>query len=91
MRTETLALVRAKILRGLINRISLRCEERQEGDLRIISRAELVGIAVVDDPQYEQSLVSASHLEGKSPHGVGRTLRGNIPSEKSARMSMFAR
>ena len=77
--TETISLVRAKILRGLSIEFHAR-EERLDGDLRIISRAELMAVAVVDDPQYEQSIVSAREKENRARRG--RTLRGNIPSGK---------
>ena len=77
--TETLSLVRAKILRGLSIEFHAR-EERLDGDLRIISRAELMAVAVVDDPQYEKSLVSAREREERQKRL--KTLRGNIPSGK---------
>ena len=59
---ETLALVKGKILRGLSVEFHAR-EERQDGDLRIIERAQLVGVGVVDSPSYPQSLVEARGLE----------------------------
>ena len=77
--TETLSLVRAKILRGLSIEFHA-LQERQDADLRIIEKARLVGIAVVDDPQYEQSIVSARHLEERRRRQ--RTLRGRIPAKK---------
>ena len=74
---ETLALVRGKILRGLSVEF-FATAERQAGDMRIIEKAQLVGVGVVDDPQYPKSLVSAraKELRAKS----GRTLRARIPS-----------
>ena len=77
--TETISLVRAKILRGLSIEFHAR-EERLDGDLRIISRAELMAVAVVDDPQYEQSRVSAREKENRAKRL--RTIRGNIPAKK---------
>ena len=56
---EALRLVRANILRGLSIEFFPQAE-RQSGDLRIIERAQLIGVAVVDSPQYEQSLVAAA-------------------------------
>ena len=73
---ETLALVRSKILRGLSIEFHAK-QERQDGDLRIIERAQLVGVGVVDSPQYGESLVEAR------AQGRLRTMRGNIPSGKA--------
>ena len=77
---ETLELVRSKILRGLSIEFHATAE-RAEGDLRIIEKAHLVGVGVVDDPQYEQSLVTAREKENRAKRL--RTIRGNIPSGKS--------
>ena len=56
--SDVLALVRAGVLRGLS--IEFRAtQERNEGDLRIIERAELVGVGVVDSPAYPASTVEA--------------------------------
>lgn len=55
---DTLALVRAKILRGLSIEFFPEAE-RQSGEMRIIEKARLVGVGVVDSPQYPQSLVEA--------------------------------
>ena len=75
---ETLALVRGKVLRGLSVEF-FATAERQSGDMRIIEKARLVGVGVVDDPQYPQSLVQAraKELRAKS----GRTLRARIPAK----------
>ena len=72
---ETLTLIREKILRGLSIEFHATAE-RQSGDLRIIGKARLVGVGVVDDPQYPQSLVQAraKELRAKS----GRTLRAGF-------------
>ena len=77
---ETLALVRAKILRGLSIEFHA-LSERFEADLRIIERAQLVGVGVVDSPSYPQSLVAA-RAEERAP-GRLRTLRGSIPANKA--------
>ena len=77
---ETLALVRAKILRGLSIEFHA-LSERFEADLRIIERAHLVGVGVVDSPSYPQSLVAA-RAEERAP-GRLRTMRGSIPAEKA--------
>ena len=73
---ETLALVRGKILRGLSVEF-LATAERQAGDMRIIEKAQLVGVGVVDDPQYPKSLVQARAKELRARSG--RTLRATIP------------
>ncbi len=78
--TETIALVKAKILRGLSIEFHSR-QEHQDGDIRIIEKAQLVGVAVVDDPQYEQSIVSARQREERAKRL--RTIRGNIPAKRA--------
>ena len=55
---EVLVLVREKILRGLSVEFFPKAE-RQDGDMRIIEKAILSGVGVVDSPQYEQSLAYA--------------------------------
>ena len=55
---DVLELVRAKVMRGLsIEFVAL--TERSETDLRIIERARLVGIGVVDTPAYPASAIEA--------------------------------
>ena len=48
-----------------------------------------MAVAVVDDPQYEKSLVTAREKENRAKRL--RTIRGNIPSGKALGMPMFAR
>lgn len=55
---DVLTLVRQGVLRGLSLEFTAK-EESYEGDLRVISRAALQGVAVVDKPAYPDSLVSA--------------------------------
>ena len=56
--TQALADVRARLLRGLsVEFHALR--ERFEGSLRIIERARLVRLSLVDDPAYPASAVEA--------------------------------
>lgn len=76
---DTLTLVREKILRGLSIEFHSTAE-RGEGDLRIIEKARLVGVAVVDEPQYPQSLVEAREAEMRAKRL--RTIRGRIPAKK---------
>ena len=78
---EALRLVRANILRGLSIEFFPQAE-RQSGDLRIIERAQLIGVAVVDSPQYEQSLVAAREHEERQARRL-RTYRGSIPANKA--------
>lgn len=55
---DTLALVRAGVLRGLS--VEFRpIAEREEGGVRVIERAALSGMAVVDRPAYPASTVAA--------------------------------
>ena len=68
---DTLELVRRRILRGLsIEFETLR--ERQDGQRRIIERAELSGLAVVDRPAYRSSTIEAR----SEIRRVGRGLSG---------------
>ena len=64
---DTLALVRARVLRGLS--LEFRAvSERMEADVRVIEEAELVGIGVVDRPAYDDSLVTAMRAQyGPAP------------------------
>ena len=60
---DTLALIRAKVLRGLsIEFVAVR--DRREGNLRIVEAAKLRGVAVVDSPAYPGSAVAA---RGRQP------------------------
>lgn len=77
--SETLTLIRSKVLRGLSIEF-VASAERAEGDLRIIERANLSGVAVVDSGQYPQSLVQAREAEMRAKRL--RTVRGRIPSKK---------
>ena len=55
---DTLALVEAKVLRGFsLEFVSL--EERMEGPTRILVKARLAGLAVVDRPAYRASTIAA--------------------------------
>ena len=55
---DTLTLVRAGVLRGLS--VEFRAVvERMEGETRVISRATLGAVSVVDEPAYPQSEVAA--------------------------------
>lgn len=70
---DILALVRAGVMRGLS--IEFRAvAERFEGGVRVIERAVLSGIGVVDTPAYPQS-----EVEARRRHGEWRTwVRGGI-------------
>ena len=76
---ETLSLVRGKILRGLSVEF-FPVSERQKGDLRIIEKAHLVAVAVVDSGQYPASEVQARALEMESRARSGRSLSFRIPA-----------
>ena len=65
---DTLALVRAGILRGLSIEFAP-VSERMDGAVRVISAAKLSGIAVVDSAAYSQSEVQAraAHMRTLEP------------------------
>ena len=67
-------LVQAGVLQGLSIEFNAIEEEHRNG-LRVISKAELVGVAVVDRPAYPASTVEARSL-------MGRTLRVHLPTGK---------
>ena len=72
---DVLVLVRQTILRGLSVEFYTEAE-RTEGDVRIIEKATLVGIGVVDSPAYSQSEVSAVSARMKATRPPApRTLR----------------
>ena len=71
---DVLALVRSGVLRGLSIEFSAQAERLEEVDLRIVERAKLSAISVVDRPQYETSTVQArrrggSFLKARVPYG----------------------
>ena len=76
---ETLALVRSKVLRGLSVEFYSRLDHL-EGDMRVIQKADLVGISVVDSGSYPASLVSARAAAMQTRAKSGRTLRARIPA-----------
>ena len=67
---DALELVRAGVYAGLSVEMRV-TEERMQGDLRIVQRAELVGLSVVDRPVYEDSTVAAMRarfaVEARTP------------------------
>ena len=63
---DTLALVEARVLRGFsIEFVPI--EERMEAATRVLVKARLTGLAVVDRPAYQQSVVSARADEVEAP------------------------
>ena len=63
---DAIELVKSKILRGLS--IEFRAvKERMEGKTRIIERAELHAVAIVDSPAYPQSEIQARMKEAPKP------------------------
>ena len=54
---DVMALVRAGVLRGASVEFHSRTE-RYEGDLAVVERAKLVGLAIVDSPAYPESVIA---------------------------------
>ena len=59
---DTLALVRSKVLRGLSIEFKA-LQERMESGVRVVTRAILKGVAVVDTGAYPLSVVAARHAQ----------------------------
>lgn len=62
---DTLSLVRGKVLRGLSVEF-LPTAEHDENGVRVIERALLTGLSVVDKPAYDSSTVAARWLEPRN-------------------------
>ena len=69
---DTVALVRAGIMRGLSVEFVPE-DEWLDGDVRVIRRARMVGVGVCDDGAYPESEVTAmrARMMGVAPEGVG--------------------
>ena len=74
---DTLALVKAGVLRGLS--IEFRAvAERFDGGIRVIERAALAGIGVVDTPAYSESEVEARRRGGGGRRERRTWVRGGV-------------
>ena len=70
---DVLALVRAKVVRGLsVEFVAL--QERSEANVRVIERARLVGIGVVDTPAYPASAIEARRAAAVVPRRARRRI-----------------
>ena len=76
---DTITLVTAGILRGLSLEFIAR-SERREGNVRIVERATLTGLGIVDKPAYPSSLVSAREEVRQSGRGLGGRFSYNTPT-----------
>ena len=71
---DALALVRSGLLRGFsVEFVAI--EERYEGNLRVVKRAALTGIAVVDRPAYDVAQVSYRMSRAAAAYSTGDPLR----------------
>ena len=73
---DTIALILGGVLRGLSLEFSA-VAERMEGQTRIVERAELRGLAVVDRPAYSDSLVQARAELRRRGRGIGGSFNYN--------------
>ena len=71
--------MQAKILTGLSIEFNCKQQEMRDG-LRVISKAELVGVGLVDEPAYVTSTVEARRQEHRAL--MGRSLRAYLPTQK---------
>ena len=69
-------LVQAGVLQGLSIEFNAKEQEHRDG-LRVISKAELVGVGLVDRPAYPESVVEARRLENRAK--LSLRLKGLIP------------
>ena len=76
---DTLTLVTAGILRGLSMEF-IAHSERREGNVRIVERATLTALGVVDKPAYPSSLVSSREEVRQSGRGLGGRFAYNVPT-----------
>ena len=76
---DTLTLVRAGVLRGISLEFIARSEGR-EGNVRVIERAELRGLGVVDRPAYGGSVVSAREEVRQRGRGLAGRFDYNTPT-----------
>ena len=75
---DVLTLIRSGVLRGISLEFIAR-SERREGNVRIVERAELRGLAVVDRPAYGGSLVSAREEVRQRGRGLAGAFDYNTP------------
>ena len=76
---DTLTLVTAGILRGLSMEF-IAHSERREGNVRIVERATLTGLGVVDKPAYSSSVVSARQEIRQQGSGLVGRFMYNVPT-----------
>ncbi len=82
--TDTLELVRARVLRGLSVEMKVQRESRQ-ADVRVVEQAKLITLGVVDRPAYPASDVAAraiAYVQAPDGKWIDVRLTGRTPTKK---------
>ena len=80
---QRLQLVRRGALRGFSIEFNA-LEERQIGSIRVVSKAELVGLALVDEPAFPGSAAEVRAARGKMATALYAIVAGTDVAEAAA-------